>query len=292
MKEKNKILLFGSTGFIASNFIKNNKSYNILSLDRKNLFSSKKKNNYSFYKIDLNSKNLDFSKFDFHDKFECAILTSYNINFKNKSSKKYIKENINIINNSLKICKKNNIKKIIYISSAAVYGIKQKKIKETFSLNPINAYGESKVLTENLIKNFAKNYNVNYCIFRIFNAYGFHQNNIICKFLDMKNKNIPIRINGNGDQIRDFIYIDDIINAFKSAIEFKKKIKKTFNLCTSKPISMGKIIKKITNNYIHVDPIPEPKSILGSISSIKKTLNWKPKINIDKGLSKINTIYK
>ena len=50
MKEKNKILLFGSTGFIASNFIKNNKSYNILSLDRKNLFSSKKKKIIVFIK--------------------------------------------------------------------------------------------------------------------------------------------------------------------------------------------------------------------------------------------------
>ena len=290
MKEKNKVLLFGSKGFIASNFIKKNINHKIISLDRANLFKIKKKN-YNFKKIDLSLKSLDTSKYKFNYQFDCAILTSYNINFKNSSRKKFISENTRIIKNSLKICKINNIKKLIYISSAAVYGIKKNKIKENFSLKPLNIYGVSKVITEKLITDFSKINKVDYCIFRIFNAYGFHPNNIICRFLEMKNKNIPIKINGKGNQVRDFIFIDDIIEAFNIVINHNKVIKKTLNLCSGKPIQMSQIIKKISSNFIHSDPIFEPNSILGSTNLIKKTLNWTPRINFDQGLSKLKSYF-
>jgi len=193
MNKKNKYtLLFGSTGFISSSFLLKNKKSNIISLDKKSFYKTNKRN-YIFKKIDLSSNNLNFSRYNFKKKFKGAIITSYNINYKHKNRKDYINENLRIVNNCLEICKINNISRIIYLSSPAVYGVKNKIIKENFSRKPINIYGKSKCLTENLVKKFSSKNNIDYCIFRLFHTFGFNKNNIIYKFIFMnKNKELLV----------------------------------------------------------------------------------------------------
>ena len=289
MKKNNKIILFGSKGFIASKFITLNKKYFIYSLDTNDL-KPKNKKNYKFIKKNLLDKKTSTNYLN--TKINASILTSYNINFKNMSEKRYLNENIKIIKNCLKICKKNKVKKIIYISSAAVYGIKNKVIKETDSLSPINIYGISKVKTEKMVMDYAKKENVQYIIFRIFNAYGYNKNNLITKFIDMDKNNIPLKINGDGNQFRDFIHIDDVISALNKSLSNKIKKNLILNLCTGKKIKMISVIKKLSKNFIKVKAIKEPKMILGSINNIRKELGWKSKINFDYGIKKIKSYYK
>jgi len=291
MKKNNHTLLFGSTGFISSSFLLKNKNSSIISLDKKSFFKTNTEN-YKFKKIDLSSKKINFSKYIFKNNFKGAIITSYNIYFKNRNKKDYINENLRIIKNCLKICKINNINRIIYMSSPAVYGTQNKKIKENSARKPINIYGKSKCLTEDMVKKFSRLNKLDYCIFRLFHTYGFNENNIICRFINMDKNNIPIKINGKGDQIRDFTYIDDVVVALNKSLNYKKKINKVLNLCSGKQISMKKIIMKITKNFIHTDPIPEPKLLIGSNNLLKKTLNWQPKTNFDQGLLKLKKSFK
>ena len=88
---------------------------------------------------------------------------------------------------SLIFCKKNNIKKFIFASSASVYGDSGvRKVKENRHLKPVHFYGFTKQVSENVIKNYSRINNINYTILRFFNVYGKRSNAVIGKFLQQK----------------------------------------------------------------------------------------------------------
>ena len=149
---------------------------------------------------------------------------------------------LNLIKYGIK-CK---AKKIIYASSMSVYGdLKKKKYDENLEPKPKSCYGVSKLASENYLKIFSKK--LNYITFRMFNVYGPGQdlNNLrqgmVSIYLAQAIKSKKIIVKGSFKRIRDFIYIDDVVDIWIKSL--KKNINnETINLCTGKATSVKNLL--------------------------------------------------
>ena len=152
--------------------------------------------------------------------------------------------NLNGTINVLKCCAQNKIKKIIFASSAAVYGnCKDLPITEESKTEPLSPYGASKLSAENEIKIYASEFGFDAIILRMFNVYGVGQNDlysgVISVFLKNIAQNKPLVIYGDGEQTRDFVSIYDIVQAFDHVILSNGV--KTFNIASGKSVSINKL---------------------------------------------------
>jgi len=152
-----------------------------------------------------------------------------------KDSNTTMKVNIDGTQNVLDACLENNIKNFIAISTAAVFGNLDTILTENSKTDPISPYGKSKLMMEKKITDFSKKHNFNSIILRFFNLYGSGQSpqyaGVITKFLASIRENKPLEIYGNGNQTRDFIHIDDVVECIRLAIKnINEKTGKTYIL--------------------------------------------------------------
>ena len=190
-----------------------------------------------------------------------------------------------------------NIKKIIFISSGGtVYGIPTvTPIPETFAGNPLCSYGIIKKTIEEYIYMYNNLYGIEYTIFRLSNPYGERQNpfvpqGAIAVFLKKIIMNEPIEIWGDGNIVRDYIYISDVINAILKSRE-NSDCKGLFNIGYGEGHTLNdilKILKDVTKKdfkvkYTAARNIDVPNNVL-DISKAKKTLGWSPQISLEEGI--------
>ena len=222
MKKKN-ILITGGAGFIGFNlYLRLNKKYNIYILDFKKKIKDKpfrKKCNFVYGDIsnknifdNLIKKRVKF-KYIYHLAAETSTFTA------EMYPAKCFKTNVLGALNLLEYCEKIKPNNLIFSSSMAIYGKNSKKTSEKNIPQPISYYGLSKLNGEKILLNLKKS-GVNVKIFRIFNAYGIFQdyNNpfqgMLSIYLSQIQRNSKVRVTGSLSRSRDFIYIDDIIDAF------------------------------------------------------------------------------
>lgn len=222
MKKNDSIIITGANGYIGMNLYFFLKKKNIHPI----LLDKEKSKNKIINKLNLLNYNALF-KFTKKINIDYIIHLAANSNLKsfNKNPKKKIEENLKMTENIIKISKLKNAK-IIFASSAAVYGNLNKKVKETEILNPISYYGKSKVLCE---KSFKK---IEECkILRLFNIVGnFNNINFNKSFFDfIENKKKEINLNYNLKKkkylSRDYIHIYDLCSIIFNLIFNFKKIK-------------------------------------------------------------------
>lgn len=184
--------------------------------------------------------------------------------------------------------------KIVYSSSSAVYGNpKQLPTPESYPRVPVNRYGMTKIVGERIISRHA---NGGYVIFRIFNSYGpkcyrsYVTSDIIKKIKSRRN---PVRLLGTGEEARDFIYIDDVVDAFIIAINNDGS--GVFNLGTGKATSIKMLASKIAEIVGRNDiqfvfdgerRLGDFKINQADISRMKRELGFYPKISLEEGLMK------
>lgn len=197
--------------------------------------------------------------------------------------------------------KSKNARKFLYASGGKVYGkIMSLPISEDHPTNPQNILGKSKLITERLI-DFYSNNSKEFVIFRIFNVYGKNQkeNFLIPTILKQLGKGKRQLTLGDIGAKRDYIYIDDLVNAFILAFEKKEKTGiSIYNVCSGKATSarqIVKIISKIKGRSIKIKTNPnlyrkdEARIEYGSYKLAQKTFGWKPKISLEEGLRRILT---
>lgn len=194
--------------------------------------------------------------------------------------------------------KSERTRKFLYASTGKVYGkIVRLPITETHPTSPLNVLGKSKLLTEKLVDFYATS-KKEFVIFRIFNVYGEGQgkNFLIPTILKQLEKGNTLNL-GDTKAKRDYVYIDDVVNAFELAIEKKGTMGlSTYNICTGKNSSASEIVRlisKIKGVKIKVKSDSkklrhdEMDSEYGSFAKAKKAFGWEPKINFEQGLEKL-----
>mgnify|MGYP001580345997 CR=1 FL=1 len=313
MKEKN-VLVTGGTGYIGSHTVKQliKGNYNITVIDnlqRGHIQSIPKEVN--LIKGDLSDQKL-LNKVLKEHKIDAVLHFAGFIEAGESMIKpeKYFTNNISNGINLLNVMIKNNVKKIIYSSSAAVYGIpKNNLIKEENETKPINPYGETKLIFEKILKWYEHAYGLKYVSLRYFNAAGADISGEIGEDHDPETHLIPlimqaalgkrenIQIFGtdyetkDGTCIRDYIHVTDLADAHILALKWliKGKESRVFNLGNGNGFSVKEIIdlsRKITGKDI---PIVEasrregdPARLVASSDKIKKELKWNPRYDIKK----------
>lgn len=187
------------------------------------------------------------------------------------------------------------VKKIIFASSAAVYGQSKKlPIDEEDLKEPISLYGVSKLLSEYLLQNYHKIHGLPYASLRFANVYGPRQDmsaegGVVAIFIDKILKNEKAIIFGDGTQTRDFIYVSDVVDACLLSLE--DKANGEFNIGTAQETSILGLYEKLLKLSDAPENIRLAKlrflEVKRSSLSFKKfnnTCGWQPKVNLDQGL--------
>lgn len=210
----------------------------------------------------------------------------------NNNHSSLYKEAIDGSINLLETCVKKKIKKIIFISSINVYGNNIKKAsKESDIANPETYYGSIKLLTEKIYQIYSMKYNLNVIILRVSNLYGpTKSSGLIGNLIKSYLSDIPCTINHKGNQFRDFIFIDDAVNAIIKSIEKKQKGLSIFNISSGRRYRINDIIdiiQSITHKKLKIkknSDTSDEKCLWANNMKAKNGLAFTPKISLKKGL--------
>ena len=298
------ILVTGGAGFIGKHLVKfliENKN-NVSILDNfsnsdKKWISKFKKYQIKIFEGDIrNDEDILKATKDQDLVIHLAAKISVEESIKNPSETFEI--NVKGTEKVLEICKKNNVKKIIVASSAAVYGEGNEKYKitEQTKLNAISPYGESKIEMEKEIIKFCSNNQINYVILRFFNIYGLNQSmeyaGVITKFLEKIEKSENLIIFGDGMQTRDFVAIEDIINSIHNAMEYTEN--GTFNIASGEKITikeLAELMILLSNKTLDIEYVKAKKGDIkyseADIQLAKNYLNYFSKIELKDGIKKL-----
>ncbi len=206
--------------------------------------------------------------------------------------------------NLLKVSADLGVKRFIFASSAAVYGKAQKpREKEDMIPNSTSPYGVSKLAAEKYVRLFYDVYGLETVSLRYFNVYGPRQSfnvegqygGVITIFLNRLLNNTSPIIHGDGKQTRDFVYVQDIVEANMLALDNKNSAGELFNIGTGSRVSvnqMVKILKTLTNrkNLKNIYTNPRPGDIRHSCADIckaQKILGYNPKFSFEKGITEL-----
>jgi UDP-glucose 4-epimerase len=299
-----RILVTGGAGFIGKYLVKylleNGKNVSILD----NFSNSDKKSIALFKNKGVKIFEGDITNFDdvlnatkdqeivIHLAAKISVVESI------KNPSETFRINVDGTKNILAICKKNNVKKLIIASSAAVYGEgdKENKITEEDKRNPISPYGKSKMkMEEEVIKNYS-DIKTKYIILRFFNIYGIGQTSeyagVITKFLEKIKKNQALTITGDGTQIRDFVSIYDTICSIDNAIKYNRN--GIFNIASGNGITVNELAKlmiSVSGKKLDIQNISfkqgEIKYSQADILLAKEKLGYISKINLKEGIKKL-----
>ena len=293
-----KYAVTGGAGFIGSHLVKNLVEHgnDLIVID--NLNTGKKKN------IEKFSEKIDFFEVDIRDFnaiedilknvdgiFHEAALASVQDSF--RIPDEFFDVNVKGTENIFKIGKKLGIK-VVYASSSSVYGNPiQVPIKESDGKNPFNPYAKTKLEDDELAEKYARN-DLKVIGLRYFNVFGPGQSKeyagVIKLFLERIQQGLPPLINGDGLQVRDFVYVNDVVNANMSAMESNVD-GEFFNIGTNSVVSvldLATMIIKFSGlklKPIHRPPVPgDVKATQADITKAKMMLKWKPTTSIENWL--------
>ena len=310
-----KIIVTGGSGFIGSNLVKLllRKKYFVINIDNLsysanpyNLKDVVNNKNYKFFKVDINNRRKILNilnKFKPEGIFNLAAETHVDRSI--DDPKKFIHSNILGVFNLLQSVKEYLLSskkklRLIHISTDEVYGDipEGKRSNENFPYDPSSPYSASKASADHLIKSFVRTYKLPLMISNCCNNYGPNQfpEKLIPKIIYNIINNIPLPIYGKGKNSREWIYVTDHCEALLKIFQ-KGKIGESYNVGTSENIQNIDMVKKLvqiskrrksTNKntkliFVKDRPGHDFRYALDS-NKIKKTLNWKPKVNLKNGL--------
>ena len=296
-----KILITGGTGFIGYNLA--NKclklNWSVTSLSSKKPKKNRKLKKVKYLICDISNKKSLKKKIN--TKYDYVVNLAGYVDHSNKL--KTMKSHYDGCKNISQFFLKSRIKKFIQIGSCIEYG----KISSPQKENNINKqktysiYGTSKLLSTKFLLRLKKEFNFPVSILRLYLVYGPNQD---------ENRVIPITIKNairdknfdcsSGLQYRDFLYIDDLINAIFKTLKNKNSSGEIFNIGSGKPIQVKSLILSICKIIGYGKPKfgmikfrkDEIKRLYPSIDKAKRILGWKPSVNINLGLKKTIKYYR
>ena len=323
-----KILVTGSAGFIGSHLclqLQKNRKNLVIGLDNfdsyysvklkrdriENILKNNKFKNFKNFKINIaNYNNLKKIFAKIKPDYVVNLAAQAGVRYSLEFPEKYLKNNIEGFFNILQLSKENKVKHLVFASTSSVYGLNEKfTFKENHTADhPIQFYAATKRSNELMAHSYSHLYKLPCTGLRFFTVYGpwSRPDMSLYKFVDNIKKNKSIEVFNYGDHIRDFTYVDDIVDGIIRAIhkipKSKYKLKnptpdtssspfEIFNIGNDNPVKLMeyvKIIEKNLNKKAKIKFLPlqagDIKSTRASMTKIKNKLGYKPKTNIEKGI--------
>jgi UDP-glucose 4-epimerase len=284
-----KVLILGSEGFVGNNLVEDlEKLYDVTAADQ--IDSTRNQNYVKFNITDYKSVQNTVKDVDVViDLVAHSLVSSIDQTIQNAQ--------VNIIGllNVLEACRQNKVKKIIFTSASSLVGEPQTyKVSETHVAKPKTAYGITKLASEHYLRLYYELYGMPFVVFRFFNIYGDYQKNGLIPSLYGKIiKNEPLTVFGKGDQVRDYVYIKDIIPFFDHAVSQNNANNLVFNLGTGVGSTILNVINTISR-ILQVSPNiefqpPRPGEIGNFVSDttlLQKTFGKTPSTSLEDGLNK------
>lgn len=332
---KYNILITGCAGFIGSSLVSKlvNEGHNVVGLDNINsyydknlkyarliknsilktqdeaikiknniLIDSYKYKNYKFIKLDIEDKDKLFELFR-NNNFDlvCNLAGQAGVRYSLENPDAYISSNITGFLNILEACREFSIKKLLFASSSSIYGANK---KTPFSVNdktdsPISLYAATKKSNELMAHTYSHLFGINCIGLRFFTVYGPYGRPDMAMYLFVKAafENKTIKVFNKGEMLRDFTYIDDVIELVNKAIyklekEEENNFYKIYNVGNSKPIKLSKFIEVIENKLgfkIKKENLSlQAGDVLDThcdMSETIKDLKYTPKTSIEMGVN-------
>lgn len=306
-----KILITGGAGFIGSTLadkllnggnkvavIDNFNDYYSPCLKENNVKDNITNNNYTLYRGDICDKEL-VGKIFKETHFDCVvhIAASAGVRASIQKPELFVQSNIAGTINILETMQKYNVKKLVFASSSSVYGnCKADKFSEDLKVTePISPYAATKSACEQFIYTYSKLYDINAICLRFFTVYGPRQRPdlAIRKFIELIEKDKPIPVYGDGSTIRDYTYIDDIVEGICSAIKYNKTSYEIINIGGGSPVTLTKMIETIEKNLgkkAVIDRLPmqsgDVDKTVSDISKAQSLLDYQPNTTFEEGIKK------
>ena len=295
------IVITGGNGFLGSNLAKK-----FLTKGHKVYIFDKSKNKFSLINKRAHQVNCDLTNYKLLEKLKinkvdlilhCAGQPSATLSFKDPEFD--LKVNILGTLNILRWAKTKNVKKILFASTFNVYEENNFKprLSENDNCKAKSLYAVSKIASENYIQCYANHYNISWVILRMFNIFGPGQDptnkslGMINIFLNMAIKDNKVQVKGSLNRFRDFIFIDDVVEAWYQAATKTNSKNKIYNVGTGKKttiLQLLKIISKVIRKKIQISELKgTPGDFNGcysNISKIKRDINFRPKVSLENGL--------
>lgn len=298
---KNKVLVTGCAGMIGSHLSDKliNLNFEVIGID--NLSSGKIENlnhkmitSNNFYQNTITDKSLIkelFEKYKFNYVFHCAAEIDLRKSFKEPipNAETNIIGSLNLIEQAVK----HQSKFIFSSTGGAIYApTSHYPFTELYKTDPLSPYGISKLTIEKYLKAFHKHSDLSYVALRYSNVYGsrqaFGECGVLSIFINKLLKAQSINVFGDGNQIRDYIYVDDVVDANIKAMELSG----IYNVGTGEETSVNQIILHLNKyfgmidvNYLDAVPGEMKYSVLNSHKL--KSKGWQPKFNLDQGIAEI-----
>jgi UDP-glucose 4-epimerase len=299
LMKNTKVLVTGGAGFIGSNLIKQliADDNNVTVLD--NFLSGYRSNLDPFPSVNI-------IEGDVRDKtavekamigIEVVYHLAASVGNKRSIEFPFIDAEINVIGtlNVLEAARKAGVRKIVTSSSAGIFGeLKTMPIREDHPIEPDSPYGCSKLYEEKICLAYAKLYDIEAVCLRYFNVYGPNQRfdaygNVIPIFVFRMLRNEPITIFGDGDQTRDFIHVNDVVQANIKAAE-AIGVSGAFNIGSGTSITINHLVEIITQNDKSViveygsERAGDVRDSLADISLAYHKFSFTPRVNIKNGI--------
>ena len=296
--KKKNILIVGGTGFIGYHLAKRClKKFNVFSLSL-----SKPKKKRSLRKVKYlfgNLRNIKSLNQLNNIKFDYVVNGGGYVDHVNKirTYENHFKSSVNLYN----YFKERELIAFVQLGSSAEYGKRESPLNENVSTKPKDIYGKAKLLASNFLLEKFHKYGFPVIILRFFQIYGPNQdfNRFIPFVINecLNNKNFDC---SPCTQKRDFLFIDDAVDAILLSLRVKKAIGQIINIGDGKPIILKTVIKKIIKIIKKGKPqfgkiklrSDESKIIYPDLKKVKKILNWQSKSDFNKNLNKTIKYYK
>ncbi len=304
MLNNKKILITGATGFIGAclvhRLIERGAELHLTVRPQSNLWRIKDVlNKVCLHNVDLRNKDeVDSVVTKLKPKiiYHCATYGGY---YFQKDTNKIFETNIIGTVNLLNACSKVDFDCFVNTGSSSEYGIKNEPMKELDVLEPVNEYGVAKASSTLFCQSVFRRTQLPIVTLRFFSPYGYYEAptrlipSVIISCLTRKNPKVS-----SPDSVRDFVFIEDVIEAYIKVAENIDKIKgEIFNIGSGKQYSVGEVVSriiKLTGNKVKPEwkSIPnsrvEPEVWQADISKSKDILKWQPKHSLEQGLN--NTV--
>lgn len=288
-----KILVTGAGGFLGTAVISRlfEDQYEVVGLYRK---LPEDRHPWESIEIDLDDQKLDLSGKDFDCVIHCAAVIPND--FFGEDTLDIAETNKKIDKNVIDHCSEKGIR-LIYISSASVYGFTDSKIDEYSPLNPSGLYSLGKLKSEVLIREKLQNY----VVLRVNAPYANwqKQNTVLKIFIENAVADLDITYHGSGKRMQDFTHVSDIAHAVKCCL-IHENVTGIFNIASGRSISMRSLAEMIVSLTAGCQSkiLPSGKADVQEnyrpqfdISKAKKFLGWEPAISPEAGISQwINSL--